>query len=146
MNKFESDCDDIEICSVGTTIPYYLNRFVILLLGMHGVDRQIFIDMQKDMLDDLDEMLLDSDKAMYLVPRLAGPDSSVRGTILKMLHCGLNPSAEPFLGACLHAIRSHHLQSLRKKSRILVEDGCVLMGGIDETGLLPGKLTLPLGR
>jgi hypothetical protein len=37
----------------------------------------------------------------------------------------------------LHAIRSHHVLGLRKKAGIFVEDGAVLMGGIDETGLVP---------
>lgn len=137
MTKFDATYTAIEVCSIGASIPYYLNRNVILLLGVHRVPDFIFLKMQQQMLDDFDDMLCGHEAAVRILPSLSGPDSTIRSVLLHMLQSGLSPSSEPFLFSCLHAIRSHHLFSLRKKARILVKDGAVLMGGLDETGLVP---------
>lgn len=137
MTKFEAKYTNVEVCCVGSTVPYYLNRNVILLLCCQGVDERIFLNMQRNMLDNFDKMLIRTESAARVLPRLSGPDSTSRSTLLHMIDSGLSPASEPFLFSCLHAIRSHHLFSLRKKARILVEEGAVLIGGLDETGLLP---------
>lgn len=137
MVKFKAPYQQLEIISFGVKIPYYLNRNVILLLKVHGVSDEIFLEMQRQMLDSLDAMLVDSDKAIEMIPRLSGPDSSLSSALVHMLSCGLSPRDEPFLFSCLHAIRAHHLMNLRKKSRVFVDKGAVLIGGLDETGLLP---------
>ena len=133
MDKFDSQREIVEICKIGSTVPYYLNRHVILLLKSHQVPDSTFHALQNEMLGGLDAMLHDGRKAMRMLPRLAGPESGIRQTMMNLLENGKQPNHEPFLFSCLHAIRSHHLYGLRKKSRILVEDGCVLMGGLDET-------------
>lgn len=89
------------------------------------------------MLQDLETMLHNREKAMNMIPRLGGPDSSQRMRLLHMLYSGMSPDKDPFLFSCCVAIRSHHLTGLRKKSRIFIENGAVLVGGIDETKLLP---------
>lgn len=136
MSKFNSQQQTIEICKIGSTVPYYLNRHVILLLKAHAVPDSIFHELQEEMLSDLDIMLRDGRTALKMLPRLAGPERSVRQALASLLENGKQPNEEPFLFSCLHAIRSHHLYGLRKKSRILVQKGCVLMGGLDETRLL----------
>lgn len=137
MEKFDSRRETIEICKIGSTVPYYLNRHVILLLNAHSVPDETFLRLQEIMLSNLDMMLQDGSTAIRMLPRLAGPERGIRRALMGLLANGKQPNEEPFLFSCLHAIRSHHLYGLRKKSRILVEDGCVLMGGLDETGLLP---------
>ena len=137
MVKFKAPYRQLEVISIGKQIPYYLNRNVILLLGVHGVQNKVFLGMQRHMLDNLDAMLTDPSKAMQMISQLSGPDSSLTSSLLRMLSCGLSPSDEPFLFSCLHAIRAHHLMTLRKKSRVFVEKGVVLLGGLDETGLVP---------
>jgi RNA-dependent RNA polymerase len=74
---------------------------------------------------------------MDLLPSLGGADSTLTSTLMHMINSGFSPSGEPFLYSCLHAIRAYHLTNLRKKARIFVEKGVVLMAGLDETGLLP---------
>ncbi|GKY93876.1 hypothetical protein MPSEU_000354500 [Mayamaea pseudoterrestris] len=137
MIKFDTAYEEIEICAVGKSIPYYLNRNVILILSCLGISDVNFLNIQRKMLDDLDAMLVSSDKARELLPRLLGPDTTIRSVLHDMLSSGLEPQDEPFLFSCLHAIRSHHLFALRKKTRIFVADGAVLRGGIDESGMLP---------
>lgn len=137
MIKFEADFSHLEVCSVGKRVPYFLNRNVILLLSFHGVPDHVFLSLQKEMLDGLDNMMKRRDSALKVVPNLPGPDSELRSILLHMLSSGFSPTDEPFLFDCLHSIRSHNLFGLRKKARIFVEKGAVLVGGLDETGLLP---------
>jgi RNA dependent RNA polymerase len=137
MVKFVTRYEMLEVCSVGKHVPYYLNRNVILLLSAHGVPNSTFLGVQRDMIRDLDEMLVSRVKAIQLLPRLSGPDSDQRSMLLHMFHRGFSPTYDPFLLDCLYSIRGHHLFNLRKKARIFIEKGGVLMGGIDETGLVP---------
>ena len=53
------------------------------------------------------------------------------------MDAGWSPLKDPFLFSCLHAIRAYHLMNLQKKTRVVVKDGAVLMGGLDETGIVP---------
>jgi hypothetical protein len=137
MVKFKAPFSQLEVVSIGKQVPYYLNRNVILLLGIHGIRDDVFLGMQRHMLDKLDAMLTDHATAMQMIPRLSGPDSSLSSSLIHMLSCGFSPCNEPFLFSCIHAIRAHHLMTLRKKSRVFVEKGAVLLGGLDETGLVP---------
>lgn len=137
MVKFKASYKVLEVCSVGKHVPYYLNRNVILLLSALGVPNHTLLDIQRDMIRDLDEMLVSREKAILLLPRLSGPDSEQRSMLLHMLHCGFSPTHDPFLLDCLFSVRSYLLLNLRKKGRVFIEKGGVLMGGIDETGLVP---------
>ena len=117
-------------------MPYYLNRHVILLLGAHGVNDDIFLELQDSMVKDLEKILVDRVNAIKLLPRLGG-DMFQRKRLLQVLHSGLSPNTDPFLFSCCVAIRSHHLFGLRKKTRIFVKEGGVFVGAVDETKLLP---------
>jgi RNA-dependent RNA polymerase len=137
MIKFEASYKSVEVCSVGTHVPYYLNRNVILLLRFHGIRDETFLEMQRAVLNDLDLMLVNREKAQQMLPQIGGPDSAQKSLLLHMLLSGISPAKDPFLYSCFHAIRSHHIYGLRKKARIFIEKGAVLMGGIDEPGLVP---------
>ena len=90
-------------------MPYYLNQHVILLLGAHGVNDDIFLELQDSMVKDLEQLLVDRVNAIKLLPRLSGPDQFQRKRLLQALYSGLSPSTDPFLFSCCVAIRSHHL-------------------------------------
>jgi RNA-dependent RNA polymerase len=137
MIKFEASYKSVEVCSVGTHVPYYLNRNVILLLCFHGILDETFLGMQREVLDDLDAFLVNQNKALQMLPQIGGPDSAQKSLLLDMMKSGISPAKDPFLYSCFHAIRSHHIFGLRKKARIFIEKGAVLMGGIDETGIVP---------
>jgi RNA-dependent RNA polymerase len=137
MIKFETSYKSVEVCSVGTHVPYYLNRNVILLLRFHGIRDETFLGMQREVLNDLDSFLVNREKALQMLPQIGGPDSAQKSLLLDMMLSGISPAKDPFLYSCFHAIRSHHIYGLRKKARIFIEKGAVLMGGIDETGLVP---------
>ena len=137
MIKFKAPYDRLEVVAVATNVPYYLNRNVILLGSHLGIPDSTFLGMQGDMLRSLNIMLEDAAFAAEFVPSLSGAESGLLMTLSHMISAGLQPSNDPFLFACLHAIRSHHLMNLRKKARIHVTKGAVLLGGLDETGLVP---------
>lgn len=134
--KFKAKYSTLEVVSLATRGAYHLNRQVILL-GTHlGISGEVFLSLQDEMMSSLNRMLVDARFAAQYVPFIGGVDAEIVTSLCDMLASGLKPSRDPFLYSCLHATRSHHLMGLRKKARIHVKDGAVLMGGIDETGLL----------
>jgi len=148
MNKFAVPrYETLEVVSISNAVPYYLNRSVILLLGLHGVKDNVFLKMQAEMLKSLDEMLTKPMFASGLLNNLSGPESSLISTLVHMLNNSSDPRREPFLFSCLHAIRAYHLMNLRQKARIYVPCGSVLIGGIDELGVLrEGQVFLQVRR
>jgi RNA-dependent RNA polymerase len=137
MVKFDAKFEHLEICRIGTRVPYYLNRNVIFLLVHHGVRDSVFLKMQKKMLADLDAMLKSHQRAEKILPRLSIADVALKDTLLLMLRSGVSPSKDPFIYSCLNSIRTHHIYGLLKKARIFVQKGAVLLGGLDEVGCLP---------
>jgi RNA dependent RNA polymerase len=108
-----------------------------MLLKSHGVPDDVFLDMQRKMLHDLDLLFTDPLVAPDMISWLSGPDHEQRTRLMNVLKCGLEVGKDPFLFACSLAIRSHQLLGLRKKGRIFVNEGAALMGGLDVTKLLP---------
>jgi RNA-dependent RNA polymerase len=137
MIKFEAKYRNIEVCSIGDNRPYFLNRNLILLLHSHGVADNVFLGMQRVMLNGMDTMLVSNEMARKLLPALSGADQSINNAMMTMLNMGLEPSRDPFLYGCLQSVRLHNIYNLRKKARIYIEKGVVLMGGLDETGEVP---------
>jgi hypothetical protein len=52
MIKFDADYSSIEVCKVGSRTAYHLNRHVILLLVTQGDPGEIFIQMQREIVED----------------------------------------------------------------------------------------------
>ena len=121
--KFQASYDNLEVVTIATRIPYYLNRNVILLGSYHGIRDGTFLELQQHNIDSLNKMLVDASFAATYLPQLSGPDSSLMSTLSSMLYSGIEPQSDPFLFSCLHCTRSHHLMNLRKKARIHVADG-----------------------
>jgi RNA dependent RNA polymerase len=101
MIKFVAAHGQLEICSLGKTSSYFLNRNVILLLSGLGVPDSVFIEMQQQMLRDLDDMLVDREKALYILPRLSVTVTTLRDIMCLMLQTGIEPSKDPFLLSCI---------------------------------------------
>ena len=147
MVKFKAPYDNVEVITIAKPIPYFLNRNVILLGQYHGISENIFLELQANHIESLNRMLTDAAFAATFIRQLSGPDNGLMTTLRHMLYAGLKPDIDPFLFGCLHCTRSHHLMNLRKKARIHVEDGVVLIGGIDELGLLAeGQVFLQVQR
>ena len=137
MVKFKASYENLEIVNIARRIPYYLNRNVILLGQHHNIPDRTFLQLQKVHIESLNRMLRDSSFALSFLSQLSGADNALMNTLQDMLSTGIEVQKDPFLYSCLHCIRSHHLMNLRKKARVHVEKGAVLIGGIDELGLVP---------
>lgn len=137
MIKFESDHNSLEVVSYSRYLPGYLNRQIITLLSTLGVKSEVFERLQKEMINSLDLITKDEEKAKEFL-KLNFPSSidNAIGDIKKMLESGFEISKEPYLRASLEAIRAKNLKLLKEKTRIFVKESCVLMGVADETGIL----------
>ena len=137
MVKFKAPYDNLEVITIAKRIPYFLNRNVIFLGQHHEISDETFLELQEIHIGSLNKMLTDASFAATFLPQLSGPDNGLMTTLHHMLHTGLKPDIDPFLYSCLHCTRAHHLMNLRKKARIHVANGAVLIGGIDELGIIP---------
>ena len=127
MEKFSSSHCKLEVLNYSKYIPCYLNRQVILLLSSLGVSDEAVISLQDQMLATLPDALINEELASKMLasrPVLCLP--------VPVIH-DVN---EPFSRLLLLSIYRFQLTELLTRSRIFVPLGRILMGVIDETGLL----------
>lgn len=134
MSKFESENTKLDVLSYTKYQPCFLNRQLITLLSTLGVKDQIFEVKQDEIINQLDEILTDSAKALEAI-ELMFP-GEISNILREMLFCGYKPSGEPFLSMLLQTFRASKLFDLRTKSRIFVPKGRSMMGCLDETRTL----------
>lgn len=134
MGKFESENRMLNVTKWSVAMPCYLNREIISLLSTLGVKDEVFLEMQRKQLLALAKMLTDKEAALNVLEGLSGVDR--RNILVKMLLVGYRPSAEPYLSMMLKAHHEIQLADLRSRCRIHVPGGRVLIGCLDETGLL----------
>lgn len=138
MKKFESKDSTIEICKVARRGPYFLNRQIITLLNTLGISDRAVMTLLENDLRLLTRAAEDSTVARELL--VCGNFSASGGItshdLLQVIAAGFDVSSEPFLHGLLKAILVSRLYDLRYKARILVPRGAVLMGVLDEYGLL----------
>lgn len=145
MEKFESTARTLEVCSLATVLPAYLNRQLITLLSTLGVPNCVFHRLQREMIEGIDAMLIDSVAAVAMLTSLGEPRDGAIATALRMLKAGLSVRDEPYLAPLVSAVHAHVLHGLSLKSRIRVPDGALLMGVLDETATLqPGEVFIRL--
>lgn len=134
MLKFESKNRMLCVTKWSESMPCFLNREIISLLSTLGVKDEAFLARQQDQLNLLGRMLTDSKAALDVLEGLNGADS--RSILVKMLHEFNEPNSEPYLSMMLKAYYAYQLSDLKSRSRIFVPKGRVLVGCLDETGLL----------
>ncbi|CAJ0902850.1 22617_t:CDS:10 [Entrophospora sp. SA101] len=140
QKKFEApDSLDFEIAkTVRSPLPAYLNRQIILLLSNLGIPNGVFLDLQQEMINNINLVINDREKATDVVRHSSGTKecSHVIKTILSMLDDGVNIEDEPFLKGYLECKRLFALNNLRYRARIFMPNAYLLMGVVDETGIL----------
>ena len=133
---------DLEICSRAQFLPCFLNRQIITLLSTLGVQDEVFETLQDNMLRAFRDARRDNDIALKMLR-----ESGSLEIAQQMIEAGINVGREPFLRMLLKALKSQRLQDLQLKTRLLVPDGCLLMGVMDETGTLEyGECFLQIQR
>ncbi|KAH0985407.1 hypothetical protein GBA52_012584 [Prunus armeniaca] len=134
MCKYQSNNTTLDVLKWSKYQPYFLNREVITLLSTLGVPDYVFMEKQKQVLNQLDGVLADPLRAQEELDLMFQGETT---NILKeMVLCGYTPDAEPFLAMMLQAYCASKLLELQSKTRIFVPDGRSMMGCLDETGTL----------
>ncbi|KAJ4959767.1 hypothetical protein NE237_019677 [Protea cynaroides] len=133
MLKFHSTDRMLNITKWSVSMPCYLNREIISLLSTLGIEDEKIELMQREQIRLLDEMLINRQAALYVLECMGGDYKTV---LANMLLNGYEPSVEPFLSMMLRAHREYQLSDLRSKCRIFVPKARVLVGCLDETGML----------
>ncbi|KAL5721913.1 RNA-directed RNA polymerase [Ranunculus cassubicifolius] len=134
MRKYISYNTGLDVLSWTKFQPCYLNRQLITLLSTLGVKDEIFQKKQREVVNQLDTILTDPQRALEAL-EIMSPGESIN-ILREMLICGYKPDQEPYLSMMLQTFRKSKLLELRKKSRIFIPDGRALMGCLDETRTL----------
>lgn len=134
MLKFESKNRMLCVTKWSESMPCFLNREIISLLSTLGIKDEALLALQEDQLQLLGKMLTDKEAALDVLESLNGADSN--SILVKMLHRFYEPNSEPYLSMMLKAHYTYQLSDLKSRCRIFVPKGRVLIGCLDETGLL----------
>ncbi|XWS69497.1 hypothetical protein CRYUN_Cryun04dG0184100 [Craigia yunnanensis] len=134
MQKYDADSTSLDVLSWSKKLPCFLNRQIIILMSTLGIKDCVFETKQKEVLAELDAILMDPERAREAMEWIA--QGEITKVLREMLLCGYNPDSEPFLSMMLQTIRASKLLDLRMKTRIFVQNGRTMMGCLDETGTL----------
>ncbi|GAA0169011.1 RNA metabolism protein [Lithospermum erythrorhizon] len=134
MLKFESKNCMLNVTKCCESQPCYLNREIISLLSTLGVDDEAFLALQDNQLKMLDKMLTEKESALQVLESMGMNDT--KSILAKMLGQGYEPSLEPYLSMMLRSHRENQVSDLRSRCRVFVQKGRVLLGCLDETGVL----------
>lgn len=132
MRKFDSGHNRLDVLNITEYIPCYLNRQIIVILSTLGVQDSTFDKLQNDMLNEMSDLLIDK----FTASRYLTKYYRNLFAYCKSNSDLLDYSYEPFFRDLLKTIYQKTLVDLISKSRIFVKKGRILMGTIDETGLL----------
>ncbi|XP_059645306.1 RNA-dependent RNA polymerase 2 [Cornus florida] len=134
MLKFESKNRMLNVTKWSESMPCYLNREIVSLLSTLGVEDKVFETMQDEQLRLLDRILTSREAALNVLDSVN--ESYIKSILVKMLLQGYEPNMEPYLSMMLQAHRDSQLTDLRSRCRIFVPKGRILIGCLDETGIL----------
>lgn len=133
MLKFESKNRMLNVTSWSESMPCFLNREIITLLSTLGIEDDIFLEMQTVQVLLLDKMVTSKESALDFLESLGKSDT--KNILVNMLQ-GYEPNLEPYLSMMLQSYREYQLSDIRSRCRIFVPNGRILIGCLDETGIL----------
>lgn len=134
MLKFESKNKMLNVTKWSDSMPCYLNREIVTLLSTLGVKDESFEALQQEQLHLLGRMLTNKVAALDVLENLNGVKSD--NILVQMLNHGYEPNIEPYLSMMLQAHYWNLFSDLRSRCRIFVPKGRILLGCLDETGIL----------
>ncbi|KAJ4839358.1 hypothetical protein Tsubulata_043155 [Turnera subulata] len=134
MLKFESENRMLNVTSWSDSMPCYLNREIVSLLSTLGVKDEALLSLQQVQLDLLGKMLTDREAALAVLQSFAWAGS--KDILTSMLLEGYEPGDEPYLSMMLQAYHENLLTELKTRCRVFVPKGRVVIGCLDETGVL----------
>lgn len=143
MLKFESTNRMLNVTKWSESMSCFLNREIITLLSTLKIGDEVFLGKQREQLDLIGKMLTDREAALNALQNLSGADS--RSILVKMLLHGYEPNDEPYLSMMIEAHHDSQLSDLKSRCRIHIPKGRLLIGCLDETGILDyGQVYVPV--
>ncbi|KAK6341833.1 hypothetical protein TWF730_001321 [Orbilia blumenaviensis] len=137
QRKFDTEHNSLEIIRYSSFSVATLNRQLIQVLSDLGIEDSVFLDKLQNQLRDLNIAMEDIKAAhKILMKNVDANGGTIR--IAGLLHDGFMKSREPFVQCLLHLWRAWSIKMLKEKARITIENGCFLLGVVDETGGLKG--------
>lgn len=133
MLKFESKIRMLNVTKWSESMPCFLNREIVSLLSTLGVKDEVFENIQQEQLCLLARMLTNREAALDALQSLGGFDS--KNILVQMLQL-YEPNVEPYLSMMLLSHYESLLSDLKSRCRIFVPKGRILVGCLDETGIL----------
>ncbi|GIY00773.1 RNA-dependent RNA polymerase 1 [Caerostris extrusa] len=135
MEKFSCDSSNLlEIVKISAPRVLFLNRPLISILEQLGVEINVFLKLQKDMVLDLTDSLIYEKKAWKMMSNLTTLDYPYK----KLLTAGISLTQEPIFRSLLLSVYKVAIDQLRSKARIAIPSqyGRNMLGVIDETNTL----------
>ncbi|EIE18524.1 RdRP-domain-containing protein, partial [Coccomyxa subellipsoidea C-169] len=143
MNKFEASAQMLEICDYARYVPGYLNRQIVTLLMQKclGVPNSVFQRLQaRTALFNLNKS---GQLRCFCLNLIKWGDAAIMLEAAHIIRAGFDVGTEPYLKSILLCLRAHLLQDLKAKTRVRVPKAALLMGVMDEEGVLePGQVFL----
>ena len=135
--KFPAVHEGLEIIRWSQFASANLNRQLILVLSALGVPDEIFINKLKLQLVNLEQAMNDTRMSLSLLQK--DVDANQMTLVLAgMVVDGFQNAREPFMMSLLQLWRAWSIKYLKEKARIMIGDGALLLGCVDETSALKG--------
>ena len=135
--KFPAAHEGLEVIRISQFASANLNRQLILVLSSLGVPDQCFLQKLRNQLSDLEAAMTDPQKALAILQRDVDHNQitlKLAGIVLD----GFQERGEPFIISMLALWRAWSVKYLKEKARITIPKGALLLGCLDETGILRG--------
>ena len=152
MRKFHSTHREVEVVAVSKRLPFFLNRQIITILEGLGVASDVFLEIQRQHLADLDECLnpvTGGDASLDLLYKIgwgSGGNSTDRlrdtgpmTNAVQLFQAGLTCTNCEFLHEIMLAFRRRYLNDIRARARIPIERAACGIGIMDEIGILNSR-------
>ncbi|KAK1422340.1 hypothetical protein QVD17_25384 [Tagetes erecta] len=134
MLKFDSKNRMLNVTKHSESQSCYFNREIVTLLSTLGVKDEAFLALQDAQLRVINAMLYSTEDALMVLDGLGSYD--VKDILVKMLLQGYKPNGEPYLSMMLLSHHDNLLVDLRTRCRVFVPKGRILVGCLDESGVL----------
>jgi hypothetical protein len=138
MTKFDArGKPDIEVCGIASRpLSLFLNRALIKILEDLGVHHNVFLEMQRQMILELEALVNEPLRAAKFMSRERLDSIHMSGLIKNLCVMGLSPYSDSFIQSSVDMLSLFKLRDLKYKGRIFVKGGVKLYGIMDETGFL----------
>ncbi|GFS52508.1 RNA-dependent RNA polymerase 1 [Trichonephila clavipes] len=131
MKKFESDHNSLEILKFSEKRACFLNRPFITILEQLGVSKEVFLKLQKEMIQKHISSMFHEWEACHFLHRHA----LLRFDFLRMHTAGIHFTEDPLYRSMIYSLFQKQLELLKNKANIEIpaDKGRNMFGVVDDT-------------